>query len=118
VAIINQGRLLAIDSPSGLQRASEQTNRVTLTVTAPAEALRAALLSIAGVVAVAMNEVPGDASVLDVECQTDAREGMEAAIARTVAARWDLHRLERRQPTLENVFLRYVGQGPTATRAQ
>jgi len=26
VAIINQGRLLAIDSPSGLQRASKQTN--------------------------------------------------------------------------------------------
>ena len=36
VAIINDGRLLAIDSPTGLQRALEQTNRVTLQVTAPA----------------------------------------------------------------------------------
>jgi ABC-2 type transport system ATP-binding protein len=118
VAIINQGRLLAIDSPSGLQRASEQTNRVTLTASAPAEALRAELQSIAGVIAVAINEAARDARVLNVECQTDARDGVEAAIARAVAGRWDLHRLERLQPTLENVFLRYVGQGPTAARAQ
>ena len=44
--------------------------------------------------------------------------GVEAAIARAVAARWDLHRLERQQPTLENVFLRYVhgaaGRGEAA----
>jgi hypothetical protein len=36
---------------------------------------------------------------------------VEAAIARAVAGRWDLHRLERREPTLENVFLRYVREG-------
>lgn len=118
VAIISQGRLLAIDSPSGLQRASEQTNRVILTASAPAEALRSELLSLAGVIAVATNEVPGNARVLKVECQTDAREGVEAAIARAVAGRWDLHRLERQQPTLENVFLRYVSQVPAEARTQ
>ncbi len=118
VAIISQGRLLAIDSPSGLQRASEQTNRVILTASAPAEALRSELLSLAGVIAVATSEVPGNARVLKVECQTDAREGVEAAIARAVAGRWDLHRLERQQPTLENVFLRYVSQVPAEARTQ
>ncbi|MGH7383757.1 MAG: ABC transporter ATP-binding protein, partial [Candidatus Rokuibacteriota bacterium] len=46
VAIINHGRLLAIDSPTGLRRAMEQTNRVTLQVTAPAEELRQQLLSV------------------------------------------------------------------------
>ncbi|HEV8259578.1 MAG TPA: ATP-binding cassette domain-containing protein, partial [Burkholderiales bacterium] len=112
VAIISQGRLLAIDSPSGLQRASEQTNRVTLTATAPAESLRSELLSLAGVTAVAIKEVPGNARMLNIECQTDARDGVEAAIARAVASRWDLHRLERQQPTLENIFLRYVSQSP------
>src|SRR5207247_3603599 len=49
VAIINHGRLLAIDSPSGLEQAMEQTNRVTLQVTAPAQALREELLSVDGV---------------------------------------------------------------------
>jgi ABC-type multidrug transport system ATPase subunit len=117
VAIINHGRLLAIDSPSGLQRAMEQTNRVTLQVTAPAQALREELLSVEGVSAVAVHASPGDNDVLSVECQVDAREGVEAAIARAVANRWDLHRLERHQPTLENVFLHYVSEAPAAQGA-
>ena len=35
VAIIDQGRLLAIDSPAGLQRAMEQSHRITVEVAAP-----------------------------------------------------------------------------------
>ena len=108
VAIINHGRLLAIDSPSGLQRAVEETNQVALRVTAEAAPLRDALLAVDGVRAVEIRADSGPAGVLTVECHVDVREGVEAAIARTVAGRWDLHRLERRQPTLENVFLRYV----------
>ena len=118
VAIINQGRLLAIDSPAGLQRASEQTNRVMLVVSAPADALRAELLSLAGVSSVVMHPVPGIQDMLSVECQTEAREGVESAIARAVVSRWDLHRLERQQPTLENIFLRYVGQNSAEKASQ
>jgi hypothetical protein len=108
VAIIDGGRLLAIDSPSGLQRAVEQTNRVIVQVAAPAAGLQAALQSVAGVTQVDIRPTPGDQGRLDVECQVDARNGVEAAIARVAAGRWDLHRLERQQPTLENVFLNYV----------
>jgi ABC-2 type transport system ATP-binding protein len=118
VAIINQGRLLAIDSPSGLQQASEQTSRVTLVATAPADVLRSELLSVAGVLGVAINPLAGQSRMLSADCQTDAREGVEAAIARAVAGRWELHRLERQQPTLENVFLRYISQAPGEARAQ
>ena len=116
VAIINDGRLLAIDSPTGLQRASEQTNRVLLTATAPADALRSELLSVNGVTGVTMHAVPGIEGTVTVDCQTNAREGIEAAIARAVAGRWDLHRLERQQPTLENIFLRYVKQSSADAR--
>jgi len=111
VAIINDGHLLAIDSPDGLQRASEQTNSVSLEVTGAADALRQELLLVAGVNAVTIKSTPGRNELLRVECQVEAQVGIEARIARVVAGRWDLHRLERRQPTLENVFLRYVGQG-------
>ena len=111
VAIINQGRLLAIDSPGGLQRASEQTNSVVLEATAPADPLRQELLSIAGVNAVRIQLLPGRTSTHYVECQVEARDGIESHIARAVASRWELHRLERQQPTLENVFLRYVRAG-------
>ncbi|MFQ5927056.1 MAG: ATP-binding cassette domain-containing protein [Terriglobia bacterium] len=112
VAIINHGRLLAIDSPSGLQRAVEQTNRVTLQVTAPAQALRQALLSVEGVRTVDVDAYASDRHVLSVECQVDARQGVEAAMARAIASRWQLHRLERQQPTLENIFLHYVSETP------
>ena len=109
VAIINQGRLLAIDSPASLQKASEQANSVRLEITAPAGPLRDALLAVDGVRGAIVHPTPGNDAVQTVECQVDAQEGVEARIARAVAGRWDLHRLERQQPTLENIFLRYVG---------
>jgi ABC-2 type transport system ATP-binding protein len=108
VAIINHGRLLAIDSPAGLQRAVAQTNRVTLQVTASPDELRQELLSVKGVTGTEIHPVAGDPDRVTVDCLVDATDGVEAAIARAVAARWDLHRLERQQPTLENIFLQYV----------
>jgi ABC-2 type transport system ATP-binding protein len=117
VAIINDGRLLAVDSPSGLQHASEETNSVSLQVTAPADAVRQELIAIAGVKSVVVHAVPGRDSLQQVECQVDVGDSIEARIARAVAARWELHRLERRQPTLENVFLHYIGQGAQSKEA-
>src|SRR5207249_6761312 len=106
--------LLAIDSPSGLQRAMAQTNRVSLQVTAPADELRAELLSVKGVTAVRMLSSDRDGR-RTVECQVDSDHGIEATIARAVAARWDLHRLERQAPTLENIFLQYVADRSDAS---
>src|SRR6185295_11977422 len=100
------------DSPSSLQKASEQANSVRLEVTAPAEPLREALLAVDGVRAAIVQSMPGSDSVQIVECQVDGQEGVEARIARAVAGRWDLHRLERQQPTLENIFLQYVTEQP------
>jgi ABC-2 type transport system ATP-binding protein len=108
VAIIDRGRLLAVDSPAGLQRAVEQTNRVTLQVVAPPAALREELLALEGVSALDIRPSPDGGPMLTVECQVTSPNGVEAAIARAVTRRWDLHHLERHQPTLENVFLRYV----------
>jgi len=109
VAILNQGRLLAIDSPAGLQKASEQTSCVRLIVSGEIAALEAALMGIDGVTSVTIREEGPDSRRLAVECQTDVRDGIEADIAREVTGRWSLHQLQREQPTLENVFLRYIG---------
>jgi len=54
--------------------------------------------------------------LLSVDCRVDGRPGVEAAIARALAARWDLHRLERQQPTLETIFLQYVTIRPGGAR--
>ena len=112
VAIIHRGRLLAIDTPEGLQRAAEATNRVLLRVRGPAADVHDALAKVDGVHEV---HVRADADgLLGVECGVASRDDVEAAIARAVVGRFDLHRLERRQPTLENVFIRYVSGEPAA----
>jgi hypothetical protein len=72
--------------------------------------MRESILAVDGVSALEIRPNAANSELLSIECQVDAREGVEAAIARAVAARWSLHRLERRQPTLENIFLRYVGE--------
>jgi len=107
VAIINRGRLLAIDSPTGLERAMEHTSRVALEVRAPAPGLAEVLAGVKGVRNVDIRP-GGPGNVLAIDCRIDAEDGVEAAIARAVAGRFDLHRLERHHPTLENVFLHYV----------
>jgi ABC-2 type transport system ATP-binding protein len=112
VAIINRGHLLAIDSPDGLQRAAEATNQVLVRVRGPAPDVRDALVKIDGVHDVHVR--PDADGLLTLECLVDARDEIEAAIARAVVPHFDLHRLERRQPTLENVFLRYVTAEPAA----
>jgi ABC-2 type transport system ATP-binding protein len=108
VAIIHHGKLLAIDSPAGLQRAFDESDCVVLQVGGPPEGLREQLLSVAGVVGVQAR--PLGADVMEITCQVASGGNVEARIARSVASRWDLRRLERREPTLESIFLRYVGE--------
>ncbi|HKZ08776.1 MAG TPA: ABC transporter ATP-binding protein [Methylomirabilota bacterium] len=112
VAIIHHGRLLAIDSPAALQRAMEETERVTLEVTAPPDDLRRALLGVDGVSGAEVRAAAGRNGVMLADCRIERRDGVESAIARTVAGRWDLHRLERQQATLETIFLKYVHEAP------
>jgi ABC-2 type transport system ATP-binding protein len=112
VAIIDHGRLLAIDSPAGLQRAMEESHRIAVEVTAPAAELRDALLAVDGVLGLDVRVTAAGGGLLSVDCRVDGRPGVEAAIARAVAGRWDLHRLERLQPTLETIFLQYVTDRP------
>ena len=112
VAIINNGRLLAIDSPANLQRAAEQSNQVALTVRGPAADLEKELRALDGVTGLIIHPHPSAEGVVTINCQVAQRDGVEAAIARAVANRWDLYRLERQQPTLENIFLRYIQSAP------
>ncbi|ETW92783.1 MAG: hypothetical protein ETSY1_42160 [Candidatus Entotheonella factor] len=117
VAIIDRGRLLAIDTPAGLQQTVEQTHVVTLNVAVPggqtdtsAQALASELLEVDGVETVHIEPSADTANQLVATCQVALKDGIEAAIARTVVPRWDLHQLARQHPTLENIFMHYVGQ--------
>jgi len=117
VAIIDHGRLLAIDTPDGLERALQASNAVALRVSAPGAPLRAALEAVDGVREIEIAPVPGEAGTLAVLCRLDERADLVPQIARAVAGRWALHHLERRQPTLENIFLHYVSRGGAGAEA-
>ena len=109
VAIINGGRLLAVDSPSGLQQRAEQSNSVLLDATGDQNSLEQSLRGVDGVSGLSVRPHPVRHGVVSIECLVQDMDGIESRIARAVMAAGELYRLERRQPTLENVFLGYVG---------
>jgi ABC-2 type transport system ATP-binding protein len=117
VAIINGGRILAVDSPEGLQRKADQSNSVMLDASGERNALEQSLRSVDGVTGLVIHPHPVRAGVLSIDCLVQNTEGIEARIARAVTGAGELYRLERRQPTLENVFLSYIGHdgGSTST---
>jgi len=80
-------------------------------------ALEQSLRSVDGVTGLVVHPHPVRAGVLSIDCLVQNTEGIEARIARAVTGAGELYRLERRQPTLENVFLSYIGHdgGSTST---
>ncbi len=106
IAILHHGRLLAIDSPSGLGAAVGRANRVELQVApnGPPD-LKDRLLDVGGVVRVDIDDRQVPCSV---NCAVDSSGNVEAAIARAVSRDWELLALRRHDPSLEDVFLHYV----------
>lgn len=115
VAIINHGRILATGSPEGLQRAAEETSSVMLEASGDPDILKRSLSDTQGVIAVSLRPVASRSDLYSIDCQVDAQEHVEARIARAVTSCGELFRLERQQPTLENVFLRYIGHSKDTT---
>ncbi len=109
VAIINQGRMLAVDTPDRLQQAAEESNVVWVEAAGDEAAIKQALQAVDGVVSVSSSTLP-KAKLLSFDCMVSEDEGIQQRIARAVTSAGELQRLERRKPTLENVFLRYVAQ--------
>jgi ABC-2 type transport system ATP-binding protein len=109
VAIINQGRMLAVDTPDRLQQAAEESNIVWVEAVGDEDSIMQALQAVAGVVSVSSSTVP-NAKLLSFDCMVTDDEGIQQRIARAVTSAGELQRLERRKPTLENIFLRYVAQ--------
>lgn len=112
VAIINHGRLLAVDTPEALQRAADQSDSVYLQASGERTALEQSLQAVDGMQGVRIEPMAARPGLYAIECSVQSTEGVEARIARAVNAAGDLHHLERRQPTLENIFLNYIRQAP------
>ena len=109
VAIINQGHLLAVDTPSSLQKASRETNRVNLLASGNINQLKAELKNLDTVHSVMSHKSQND--LINITCNVSTEDAIETEIAKIATGISKLHRIERQQPTLENVFLKYIKKG-------
>ncbi len=109
VAIINQGCLLAVDTPSSLQKASRETNRVNLLASGNINQLKAELENLENVHSVMSHKTQHD--LTNITCNVSTEDAIETQIAKITTGISKLYRIERQQPTLENVFLKYIKKG-------
>ena len=111
IAIINDGRVLAVDSPEALQSASDQTNNVAISFVGSASIMEQALRKVPGVKDITFSTATSKAGYFQLNCHVEAVDGIEAELAKTVTEHGALYSLSRQKPTLENVFLKYVNDG-------
>jgi ABC-2 type transport system ATP-binding protein len=105
IAVIDHGRLLALDTPAGLKASVGAQRIVTLTLNRPDDgAVRRRIERIEGV-----NRVDADGAVLRV--YADVEQGLVPEVVNAVAAAGaELHDLSVAEPTLEAVYLNLTGR--------
>ncbi len=110
VVIINNGKVVAMDTPTGLTNQMKGAEKIALLVDGPRSAVIDRLKSIDGVIGVqAEGEANGGPSNLTVECklQTDLRSTLAREI---VSQGWGLLELRGVSMSLEDVFINLVTQ--------
>jgi ABC-2 type transport system ATP-binding protein len=111
VIIINQGRLVADDTPQNLGRrlSSGRSLEVEMVVRGPKEAVEQRVRKLKGVEKAEVEELAGDECKVVVSGQTDLREALAKAM---VAARFGLRELRSRALSLEDIFLQLTTEEP------
>ncbi|MFQ5666307.1 MAG: ABC transporter ATP-binding protein [Candidatus Binatia bacterium] len=109
VIIINQGRILAVDTPYNLNQRLRQTSQIYVEVLGPPAAVAECLRRVAGVRSVEVAPSPPDgAAALTVVTEKDRDLRAELA-AHITGARWRLQELRPVALSLEAIFLSLVG---------
>ncbi|GBD26584.1 putative ABC transporter ATP-binding protein YxlF [bacterium HR30] len=107
VLIINKGRLLAVDTPSNLNRRLRQLSQIHIEAQAPVVSLLEAVRQIDGVVRVEATHTDGN--VVSVLVSTEPTKDLRSAIAeRVVRQGWPLLEIRPVQLSLEEIFLELV----------
>jgi ABC-2 type transport system ATP-binding protein len=105
VVIINNGKVIAMDTPEGLARQMKGAERVSLTVDGPMEAVRNNLQAISGVLGVEATEgLNNGPATYTVECQLDS-DLRRVLAASVVSQGWGLLELKGISMSLEDVFI-------------
>ncbi|MBF0528077.1 MAG: ATP-binding cassette domain-containing protein [Deltaproteobacteria bacterium] len=101
VVIVNQGRVVAEDTPQNLSAQLSGANRIKMKIGGPVEEVVKTLQGCIGVTTVS----PDDSDYLIVESSTDLRPQLAKTIC---AAGWDLYEMTPLTASLEDVFLKLV----------
>ncbi len=107
VVIINKGKVVAMDTPEGLAHQMKGTERVSMTVDGPVEAVREKLQTIDGVLSIQTEGITENQSTYVIECKLDSdlRRVLAAAV---VSQNWGLLELRGVSMSLEDVFLNLI----------
>ena len=106
VVIINEGRIVAEDTPEGLT--GKDKTKVVLEIKAPQAEVQASLRAVPGVAAVSVEAQSGDHSgryVVEMVHGKDVRDAIAQSI---VAAGWSLLEMHTLRLSLEDIFIRLV----------
>ncbi len=114
VVIINEGRLVAEDTPERLTERLQGSDRLLVEVNGPPEAVAAALRNLAGVHTVTPEAPESPRLVVDCQVGTDSREAIAAMI---VGNGWGLRELRPMGMSLEEIFLQLTTEDTSATMA-
>ncbi len=107
VAIIDQGRIVACDSPAALKQRLRRESIFELDITYPNDLTQEALESISGVRRASISETDGGAKLaLVLNEEAALAEVIHTLTAHSVQVR----HLTKREPTLEDVFVELVGR--------
>lgn len=108
VAIVNQGKLVAIDTPENLAHKMTKSSGLLVRVAGPADEVVAALRAIEGAKSVAVEQSSPDGShTLRIELDEDSN--VRQNIPREIVARnWDLLEVRSLEASLEDVFVQLV----------
>lgn len=104
VIILNQGRIVATDTVSGLTSQLQHSRKIHLTVRGPREDIIKALADLPGVISVEAG-AGEDEFLVELEKDRDVR----AELSRTVVRQgWELLELRSRELSLEEIFVQLV----------
>jgi ABC-2 type transport system ATP-binding protein len=113
VVILSRGRLIAEDTADALARRLEGVGRLLVRVDGPPDEVSAALAALPGVTRVERGDPDGRPGATFAVLAPDP-EPVQRAVAGTVVARgWTLLEVRATTPTLEDLFVRLVGAGPS-----
>jgi ABC-2 type transport system ATP-binding protein len=110
VVIINNGKVVAMDTPDGLARQMKGAERIALVVNGPAAAIREKIQTIDGVLSVEATEgSQGGPASFSVECKLNS--DLRPVLAATVVSQgWGLLEMRGISLSLEDVFINLITQ--------